>query len=134
MKSREMLIGEVAEASGTTSKTVRFYEEAGLLPEPGRTANGYRSYGADVLARLDFIRRGRLAGLTLAQIREILNVRDDGEAPCGHVQALLQGRLGELDHQIAELENLRCTVAALVEGASEVDPSSCDEGAVCRYV
>ena len=61
-----MRIGELAVASGTTTKTLRFYEEAGLLPAPERTANGYRDYTPAALARLDFVRRGRTAGLTLA--------------------------------------------------------------------
>ena len=56
-----MRIGELAVASGTTTKTLRFYEEAGLLPAPERTANGYRDYTPAALARLDFVRRGRTA-------------------------------------------------------------------------
>jgi MerR family transcriptional regulator, Zn(II)-responsive regulator of zntA len=81
-----MLIGELAEASGATTKTLRFYEEAGLLPAPERTAAGYRDYNAQILPRLDFIRRGRAAGLSLTQIREVLEVRDAGSPPCQHVQ------------------------------------------------
>lgn len=50
-----MRIGELAVASGTTTKTLRFYEEAGLLPAPERTANGYRDYTPAALARLDFV-------------------------------------------------------------------------------
>ncbi|MCT2108153.1 heavy metal-responsive transcriptional regulator, partial [Dietzia cinnamea] len=88
-----MRIGELAVASGTTTKTLRFYEEAGLLPAPERTANGYRDYTPAALARLDFVRRGRTAGLTLAQIREILDIRDAGVAPCQHVHALLEAHL-----------------------------------------
>jgi DNA-binding transcriptional MerR regulator len=75
-------IGELAEASGMTTKTLRFYEEAGLLPAPERTSGGYRDYDPEVVPRLDFIRRSRAAGLTLAQIRDVLDVRDGGTAPC----------------------------------------------------
>lgn len=88
-----MLIGELAEASGATTKTLRFYEEAGLLPAPERTAAGYRDHNAQILPRLDFIRRGRAAGLSLTQIREVLEVRDAGSPPCQHVQDLLGRRL-----------------------------------------
>ncbi|MCV7586753.1 MerR family transcriptional regulator, partial [Micrococcus luteus] len=80
-----MRIGEVARASGTTSKTLRYYEEVGLLPAADRTPAGYRDYGAEVLDRLDFIRRGQAAGLTLAQIGQVLDIRDRGQAPCRHV-------------------------------------------------
>ena len=129
-----MLIGEVAAAGGTTAKTLRFYEQAGLLPEPGRTAGGYRDYDADVLGRLDFIRRSRTAGLHLAEIRDILNLRDSGAAPCAHVQNLLTHRLDDLDAQIAELTALRATVAELRAGAATLEPATCDPATVCRYV
>ena len=75
-----MRIGELAEAAGTTTKTLRFYEDQGLLPPAERTAAGYRDYTPDALARVDFIHRGQTAALTLAQIRQILDVRDGGQA------------------------------------------------------
>jgi DNA-binding transcriptional MerR regulator len=96
-------IGEAAQAAGMTSKALRFYEEHGLLPAAKRTANGYRDYTGETVNRLDFIRRGRAAGLALAQIREILLLRDAGRAPCTHVRDLLAGQLAGLDAQIAEL-------------------------------
>ncbi len=73
-----MKIGELSAATGTTTKTLRFYDTSGLLPPTGRTANGYRDYGPDALDRIDFIRRGQAAGLTLAQIKQIIDVRDAG--------------------------------------------------------
>lgn len=129
-----MLIGEVAEASGTTTKALRFYEQAGLLPPPARTSGGYRDYTPDVVARLDFIRRSRTAGLTLAEIREVLDVRDAGSAPCHHVQQLLAARLSDLDRQIAELRALRDTVAELSDAAATIDPAHCEPAGVCRYL
>ncbi len=129
-----MLIGELAKASGTTTKTLRFYEEAGLLPAAERTPGGYRDYSPDVLPRLDFIRRGRAAGLSLAQIRDVLDIRDAGSAPCHHVRQLLDRRLSELDRQIADLQALRDTVAELRDGAVTIDPAHCDPATVCRYV
>lgn len=72
-----MRIGEAATAAGMTTKTLRFYEDRGLLPAPNRAGNGYRDYSADAVPRLDFIRRGRATGLTLAQISDILKVRDE---------------------------------------------------------
>jgi DNA-binding transcriptional MerR regulator len=73
-----MRIGELAAAAGTTTKTLRFYDRSGLLPPTGRSANRYRDYGPEALSRLDFIRRGQAAGLTLAQIREVIDIRDAG--------------------------------------------------------
>lgn len=129
-----MRIGEVAAASGMTTKTLRFYEVSGLLPETERAANGYRDYGAGIPARLDFIRRSRTAGLTLAQIRDILQIRDVGEAPCRHVRDLLARQLADLDRQIEELVALRKTVAEFYDAASEPDPAGCDPARICSYL
>jgi len=127
-------IGEAAAASGMTTKTLRFYESSGLLPATERAANGYRDYGADITARLDFIRRSRTAGLTLAQIRDILQIRDVGEAPCIHVRDLLARQLADLDRQIAELVALRATVADFYDAASEPDLAACDPDRICSYL
>jgi DNA-binding transcriptional MerR regulator len=127
-------IGELAEATGTTTKTLRFYEASGLLPPADRTPSGYRDYAADSVARLDFIRRGRTAGLTLAQIREVLAVRDSGHAPCRHVQDLLRTRLADLDRQIADLLALRDSVDQLHAAAGTADPDTCQAEQVCRYL
>ena len=129
-----MRIGELAAVTGTTTKTLRFYEQAGLLSPAGRTPAGYREYGQDAVARLDFIRRGRAAGLRLAQIREVLDVRDHGRAPCQHVEELLSRRLHALDAQIADLHALRATVAQLHDAARGADPDTCGAEQVCRYL
>ena len=129
-----MRIGEVARASGTTSKTLRYYEEVGLLPAADRTPAGYRDYGAEVLDRLDFIRRGQAAGLTLAQIGQVLDIRDREQAPCRHVTDLLDTRLDVIDRQLAELAQLRTTIADLREDAAAGDPAMCSPEDVCRYL
>jgi DNA-binding transcriptional MerR regulator len=129
-----MRIGQLAKATGTTAKTLRFYEAAGLLPPPTRTRAGYRDYGDDAVARLDFIRRGRAAGLTLAQIRDILTVRDTGHAPCGHVRQLLAQQLNAIDAQLADLHALRASVAQLHDAATNAEPDTCPPEQVCRYL
>jgi MerR family transcriptional regulator, Zn(II)-responsive regulator of zntA len=129
-----MRIGELAAASGTTTKTLRFYEESGLLPQTERAANGYRDYGPEALSRLDFIRRGRAAGLTLAQIREVIDVRQAGEAPCQRVYELITARLIDIEHQIADLEALRAALIQRRDEAATADPSTCPPDTVCRYV
>lgn len=129
-----MRIGETAAAAGMTAKTLRFYEESGLLPAAKRSSNGYRDYDEESVTRLEFIRRGRAAGLALAQIREILAVRDVGEAPCTHVQDLLAGQLADLDDQIAELMALRSAVAGLHATAAAGTAAGCDPGRICSYL
>jgi MerR family Zn(II)-responsive transcriptional regulator of zntA len=129
-----MRIGELAAAAGTTTKTLRFYEESGLLPPTDRAANGYRDYGPEALSRLDFIHRGRAAGLTLAQIREVIDIRETGDAPCHHVHQLLTERLADIDRQIADLQALRATLSRQREQTETADPSTCAAETVCRYV
>ena len=129
-----MRIGEVATAAGLTAKTLRFYEDRELLPAAPRTANGYRDYGTETVTRLDFIRRSRSTDLTLAQIRDILSIRDAGQAPCMHVRDLLARQLGDLDSQIAELVALRSTVAEFHDAAAAADPAACDPERICSYL
>ena len=127
-------IGDLAAKAGITTKTLRFYEETGLLPPPDRAANGYRDYSPAFLPRLDFIRRGRAAGLTLAQIRDIIEVRDSGDAPCEHVYRLLTERVADVDRHIADLQVLRANLVRKRDRAASADPSSCAPDSVCRYV
>ena len=129
-----MRIGELAAATGTTTKTLRFYDDAGLLPAAARTPGGYRDYTQDAVTSLDFIRRGRAAGLTLAQIRQVIQIRDDGHPPCEHVRDLLEQRLTDLDTQITQLRALRKTIAGLHAAATGADPDTCAPGQVCRYL
>lgn len=129
-----MRIGELAEKAGTTTKTLRFYEEQRLLPPADRTPAGYRDYTPDAVARVDFIHRGQAAGLTLAQIRQIAEIRDAGRAPCEHVRDLLGARLSDIEQQIAQLSALRDTIAELREKAAHPEPETCTSDQVCRYV
>lgn len=129
-----MRIGKLAEAAGTTSKTLRFYEERGLLPPAQRTPAGYRAYTSEAITRVDFIHRGQAAGLTLAQIRQIIDIRDSGDAPCEHVRDLLDTRLADLDAQIERLVGLRRTITELRDHASQPEPETCTRDEVCRYL
>lgn len=129
-----MRISELAGATGTTPKTLRFYEDIGLLRPATRTPSGYRDFDSDAIDRLDFIRRGQAAGLTLAQVKQILQIRDGGQPPCEHVRELLATRLADLDTQIAQLLALRDTIARLGEAASHSDPERCAPNQICRYL
>ena len=129
-----MRIGELADAVGTTTKTLRFYEEQGLLPDADRTPAGYRDYPPEAVARVDFIHRGKAAGLTLAQIRDILQIRDTGQAPCHHVVDLLDIRLADIAQQINRLQELRAAITELKHRANEPNPDSCGPEQVCKYL
>ncbi|MGH3442913.1 MAG: heavy metal-responsive transcriptional regulator [Nitriliruptorales bacterium] len=129
-----MLIGELAERSGTPRKTIRYYEDIGLIPAPGRTAGGYRDFADETLRRLDFVHAAKRAGFTLAQVRGILEVRDAGRAPCGHVTALVDEQIREVDAAIDELRRTRQHLEELAARASELDPADCTEDEVCVII
>lgn len=120
-----MFIGELSTATGVRAKTLRFYEADGLLPEPGRTPAGYRDYANTAIDRVDFIRQAQAAGLTLAQIREILTIRDGGHPPCEHVADLVDQRIEQLDRRLAELECTRTDLFALRGRLDTLDPADC---------
>ena len=121
-----MRIGELAAQSGVTAKTIRFWEAEGLLAHPDRTPSGYREYDTDALERLSFIRHAQTAGLTLAEIRQVLAISDTGEPACAHVTDLIQQHLTEVDQRIRQLEETRSLLDRLAERAAEQNPADCD--------
>ncbi len=129
-----MLIGEVAEATGVSTKTLRYYEDEGLLHEPNRTSGGYRDYRPDVIDRVSFIRQAQAAGLTLRQIAEILQVRDGGRAPCGHFARLVDDRLADVEERLAELRETRTQLRQLRARLGELDPADCPPDEICVAV
>ncbi len=129
-----MKIGELAQRTGTTTKTLRFYEQAGLLPEPDRTPAGYRDYDDSVVDRLRFVKAAQAAGLSLAEIRDVIAAREHGGPPCGHVAELLDAHAVDLDRRIAELSALREEVQRLRERARTLNPQMCAPDGVCHVI
>jgi MerR family transcriptional regulator, copper efflux regulator len=120
-----MKIGEIAGQAGVTAKTIRFWEDQGLLPPPARIPADYRDYDPAILERLAFIRHAQSAGLTLDAIRQVLDIRDGGEPPCAHITGLIARRLAEVEARLAELTRARDQLAALAERAAAQDPADC---------
>lgn len=129
-----MKIGELANACDVPTQTIRFYEKRGLLPEPTRLANGYRSYDDTTVERITFIRRSQTAGLTLAEIGGVLNVRAEGKAPCSHVSVLLTTKLSAVEDRITELTALSVELTALIERSKQLDPTDCTAGQICHIL
>ena len=102
-----MRIGELADRLGVTTKSIRFYESIGLLPDPARTASGYRDYAEADAERLTFIKTAQRLGLSLDEIREIIAFRDRGQQPCAYVAEVLHREVTELDRRIREMRQLR---------------------------
>src|SRR5919107_2966654 len=102
-----MRIGQLAAETGFSVRTIRFYEQSGLLPAPQRTPGGYRAYDQDAVTRLRFVRSAQAFGLSLAEIAEVLRIRDYQGPPCSYVAELLDTHISALDSRIAELTALR---------------------------
>ena len=120
-----LTIGQIARRTGVPAKTIRFYEEIGLLPEPSRGPNSYRRYRLADLNRLLLLRRIRLLGLPLSLAKPLLIGASD--ARCGDVQrqllSLVEQRLGAIDQEIAELHALRETVAGYQRALAACPPA-----------
>ncbi len=129
-----MKIGELAERTGTTTKTVRYYESINLLPEPPRTASGYREYDEHAVERLRFVREAQSSGLSLTEIQSILELKEAGATSCAHTHALVRKHLADLDDQIARLQQARVDLAALAERAAELDPAQCTDPNRCQVI
>ena len=129
-----MRIGELAAQAGISTKTIRYYEQIGVLAAPDRTPAGYRDYDPATLGRLEFIHAAQAVGLHLGEIRQIIAFWDRGQAPCEHVAALLQRRTREISARIAELQTLQGQLEQLSDRARTLDPRYCDPQRVCHLI
>ncbi len=129
-----MKIGELAREAGTTVKTIRFYEDAGLLPAAPRTESGYRIYGTDDVDRLGFIRKAKRLSMSLEEIRGVLQLSDRDEPTCVHVRALLDEKIGRLEQAVRDLQELRVELTALRDQAGAMVDCHPTGGNVCGIV
>jgi DNA-binding transcriptional MerR regulator len=127
-------IGQLAERVGTPTKTIRYYEEVGLIPPPPRSPGGYRDYGDEAAARLGFIRAAQSVGLTLGEIREVLAFRDRGQAPCAHVSFLIERHAADLGHRIEALERMKKDLERLARKARLMSPTEARGAAYCHII
>lgn len=112
----------MAELSGVSAKTIRYYESIGVLPEPSRTAGGYRDYVSQDLERLRFVRDAQATGLSLPEIRLVVEFRDGGR-PCEKVRRLLIEHIRAIDDRLSTLRRSRRDFSALAERASHLGPA-----------
>ncbi len=118
-----MKIGQVAAISGLPIKTIRYYDEIGLLePSVESSQSGYRLFEESVLSRLTFIKRAKSLGFSLQEIGEILSIRDQGELPCREVKQKLNHKVQEITSQIEALENLKVELQEIL-GHWQEEPS-----------
>ncbi|PYN94557.1 MAG: transcriptional regulator [Candidatus Rokuibacteriota bacterium] len=107
--AQALTIGQVAKSTGVAAKTIRYYEQIGVLPTPSRTASGYRQYGQPGVQRLRFIRRARALGLPLQDLKALTITLDGGPCPAlrPRLLALVREQLSAVQHQIAALKLLQ---------------------------
>lgn len=105
--------GELAKLSGVSTDTLRHYERKGLLA-PARAANGYRQYPAQALDRVRLVQRALAVGFSLDELARLLQVRDQGGAPCRQVRALAAAKLQDLEARIREMTTLRDEMRGLL--------------------
>lgn len=112
--SWQLTVGQLAARAGVRADTIRYYEREGLLPVPQRTGGDHRRYGAADVDRLLFIRGAQRLGLRLAEIRELLAVRDTGTCPCEPAAGLLRDHVAEIDKEIGRLALLRAELLSML--------------------
>jgi MerR family mercuric resistance operon transcriptional regulator len=118
-------IGALSRRTGVTIETIRYYERAGLLHKPARTAGGYRSYGPADAERLRFVRRTRDLGFSLDQVRQLLALADRKSRSCRAVHALGLEHLEEIRAKIADLGRMEKILADLVAGCAQGTMPAC---------
>ena len=110
----QLTVGQLATRTGVRADTVRYYEREGLLPVPQRTGGEHRRYGPADVDRLLFIRGAQRLGLRLAEIRELLAVRDTGTCACEPAETLLRRHVAEIGAEIERLATLRAELLVML--------------------
>lgn len=129
-----MRIGELATLAGVPTKTIRYYEEIGVVPEPGRSPNGYRDYSEEAVDRLRFVKDAQQTGLTLTEIASLLDLRSKGVGTCAHVVDLLEGHLAGLERHIDKLLETRDQIVEMTDRARALDPADCTDPNRCQTI
>jgi DNA-binding transcriptional MerR regulator len=114
-------IGELSKTSGLPIKTIRYYEELGLIQAVKRTPGGFRLFEEKMtVMRLRFIKQAQALGMSLEEIKEFLKVRDRGELPCHDVKQKLEDKVAQIDDQIQALQHLQTQIKSLLAGADPI--------------
>ncbi len=130
-----MFIHELAQQTGVTPKTIRYYESIGLLPPPERAENNYRIYSQDTVDRLRFIAAVRTLDFSLADIATFLAAWDKQQLPCHHILDSVEQHIIEIDRRIADLVALRETLTGIQQQAKALPKDqACGPQCVCHLL
>lgn len=120
-----LTIGSLAKKTGTKVQTIRYYEQIGLMPEPGRTEGGQRRYSEAELDRLSFVRHARQLGFSLDAIRELLDLSDHPNRSCEEADAIARRQLKQVEQRMARLKALRTELKRMVQECSGGQTADC---------
>ncbi|MCV2445246.1 Cu(I)-responsive transcriptional regulator [Acinetobacter bereziniae] len=109
-----MNIGKLSKAVGISAKMIRYYEQIGLIPAVGRNNSGYRSYSAQDVERLKFIRKSRTLGFSVSEITDLLDLWNDKKRQSADVKKLAQSHIKKLELRIFELQKMTETLQNLI--------------------
>lgn len=124
MADQAIPIGELSRRTGCNIETIRYYERIGLMPVPPRRGR-YRSYGADDVGRLGFVRRARELGFTLDEVRALLGLATGGQAACAEVRTLAASHLQDVRARIADLRRMERVLADSVRACDAGQDPGC---------
>lgn len=117
-------VGTLAQRSGLTGSTIRYYERIGLITPDGRTTGNYRYFTGETLERLQFVRAAQASGLSLEDVRALLEFRDGVVAPCPEVKAVIEARLGDVTRQMKHLRHLQTLLKGYAAACEKTGPGA----------
>lgn len=132
MEIKLLQIGQAAESTGVPPKTLRYYEDIGLIA-PERTESGYRLYSASMLERIRFVIKAKQLGFTLNEIADVLALKDDETEPCDHVSSLIEYRLADIEERLRALNQLKVELESVRDSNMGVHAGPC-RGTVCHLI
>ena len=127
-----LTIGSLGKKTGTKVQTVRYYEQIGLMPEPGRTEGGQRRYGDAEVDRLSFIRHARQLGFPLEAIRELLDLSDNPDRSCHEADSIARRQLKQVELRMDRLKALRTELKRMIHECSGGNTADCEVLEVLR--
>lgn len=124
-------IGELSRQGQVPIKTIRYYEELGLLTSTSRSEGGFRQFSPSCVQRLNFIKQAKALGLSLQEIHHILQIYDQGQKPCDEVKQTLQSKIDDIEQRIQALTTLKGQLRQLLDAA---DTTALQEAAICPII
>ena len=125
MQTRQLTRGSLANKTGVNAETIRYYEKAGVMPDPPRTAGGHRIYDESLVKRLFFIKRCRELGFTLNEVRELLKLVDGDVYTCADVLQNTNEQRTRIKNKIRDLRKMEKTLRAISSQCSGEDVPEC---------